>query len=143
MRGQSFGFVSFSAFVIEKKGWNTMKHPLTGSPDGKPLVSLLILAVGFSWNAPAAPSAAGYREALNLSVPTATTSNVSLPSKLAVSVGDGARLQLSFAGVQKVDAVQYAGKYLGGPLNQQTHPEFISGPGTLYAAPKGTEVILR
>ena len=85
MRGQSFGFVSFSAFVIEKKGWNTMKHPLTGSPDGKPLVSLLILAVGFSWNAPAAPSAAGYREALNLSVPTATTSNVS--DRLWVSEG--------------------------------------------------------
>ena len=69
--------------------------------------------------------------------------NVSLPSKLAVSVGDGARLQLSFAGVQKVDTVQYAGTYLVGLINQQTHPEFISGPGTLYAAPKGTEVFIR
>ena len=68
---------------------------------------------------------------------------LALPRELALSVDADARLQLSFTGIQNVEEVRYAGKLVEGLLNQQTHPEFISGPGALYAFPKGTMLLLR
>jgi len=66
-----------------------------------------------------------------------------LPSKLALTVASGAQLQLSYMGTQKVDTVYYAGRYVSGVINQQTYPAFVSGPGALYAAPKGILIKIR
>jgi len=66
-----------------------------------------------------------------------------LPNKLALTVASNAWLQLSYIGTQKVDTVSYAGHYLSGVISQQTAPAFVSGPGALYAAPKGTKIMLR
>jgi hypothetical protein len=66
-----------------------------------------------------------------------------LPNKLALTVASNAWLQLSYIGTQKVDTVSYAGHYLSGVISQQTAPAFVSGPGALYAAPKGTVITLR
>ena len=66
-----------------------------------------------------------------------------LPNKLALTVASGAQLQLAYIGTQKVDTVYYAGHYLSGVISQQNYPAFVSGPGALYAAPKGTLIKIR
>ena len=66
-----------------------------------------------------------------------------LPKELAVTVANGARLQLSYIGTQTVDSVSYAGHFISGVISQQTCPAFVSGPGVLYASPKGTLILLR
>ena len=66
-----------------------------------------------------------------------------LPKALAVTVASGARLQLSYIGTQTVDTVAYAGRFVSGMISQQTCPAFVSGPGALYAASKGTLILLR
>jgi len=66
-----------------------------------------------------------------------------LPKELAISVAKGGRLQLSYIGTQTVDTVYYDGHYFSGLIGQQTCPAFVSGPGALYAYPKGTILILR
>ncbi len=66
-----------------------------------------------------------------------------LPRELSLTVEDGARLQLSYTGTQTVEEVRYAGRFVTGLMNQQTCPAFVSGPGALYASPKGTMIILR
>jgi len=66
-----------------------------------------------------------------------------LPAELALTVAAGARLQLSYIGTQKVDTVSYAGHFVSGVISQETFPAFVSGPGALYAAPKGTMLLLR
>ena len=66
-----------------------------------------------------------------------------LPSQLALTVASNAWLQLSYIGTQKVDTVSYSGRYISGVINQQTYPAFVSGPGALYAAPKGTLIKIR
>jgi len=68
---------------------------------------------------------------------------VALPAELALTVASGARLQLSYIGTQKVDTVRYAGRFVTGVISQETCPAFVSGTGALYAAPKGTMLLLR
>ena len=55
----------------------------------------------------------------------------------------GARLQLSFSGTQTVDEVRYDGHLVTGVMSQQTCPEFVSGPGALFANRKGTAMLIR
>jgi hypothetical protein len=66
-----------------------------------------------------------------------------LPRRLAVTVASGARLQLDFPGTQTVDRVRFAGAGVTGLVNQETCPQFVSGPGALYAHPKGTVLLAR
>jgi hypothetical protein len=66
-----------------------------------------------------------------------------LPKELAVTLASSAQLQLSYIGTQEVDTVTYAGRYLSGVISQQTYPAFVSGPGALYASPKGSLLMVR
>ncbi|HNX33997.1 MAG TPA: hypothetical protein PKM57_05175 [Kiritimatiellia bacterium] len=66
-----------------------------------------------------------------------------LPKELSLSVAAGARLQLSFSGTQTVDEVRYDGHLVTGVMSQQTCPEFVSGPGALFANRKGTAMLIR
>lgn len=68
---------------------------------------------------------------------------IPLPKELALVVAEGARVQLSYVGTQTVDTISYAGRLVSGVIDQTTHPEFVSGPGALYAAPKGSVILLR
>ncbi len=68
---------------------------------------------------------------------------IPLPADLALSVASGARLQLSYAATQRVDTVTYAGRAVSGLVNQQTCPEFVSGPGALFVFRKGTAMLIR
>jgi len=72
-----------------------------------------------------------------------SANGVSLPEGLTLTVADGARLQLSFAATQRVDAVSYAGRAVTGLIGQKTCPEFVSGPGALFVYRKGTAIIVR
>ncbi len=65
-----------------------------------------------------------------------------LPKALSLDVASGAQLQLSYIGTQTVGQVSYAGRLVSGVICQRTYPTFVSGPGALYAAPKGTILLL-
>ena len=65
-----------------------------------------------------------------------------LPKGLSLGVASGAHLQLSFLGTQEVDQVSLGGHFVSGVISQSTYPAYVSGTGALYAASKGTLIIL-
>ena len=72
--------------------------------------------------------------------------DISLPEHLKIEVADGARLQLDFAGTNKIDSLRIAGKAYEGLVSVETHPELfptLAGPGTLMITPKGTLILFR
>ena len=71
---------------------------------------------------------------------------IDLPEHLKIEVADGARLQLDFAGTNKIDSLRIAGKSYEGLVSVETHPELfpvLAGPGTLMITPKGTLILFR
>lgn len=60
-----------------------------------------------------------------------------------LSVDDGARLELDYSGRKEVSEVRYAGRRVSGVISQATHPEFVSGPGELFAEPRGAVLVFR
>ena len=63
-----------------------------------------------------------------------------------IDVADGARLQLDFAGTNKVYSLRIGGSSYVGFVSAATYPELfptLSGPGTLWITPKGTMLIVR
>ena len=72
--------------------------------------------------------------------------DIGLPEHLKIEVADGARLQLDFAGTNKIDSLRIAGKAYEGLVSVSTHPELfptLAGPGTLMITPKGTLILFR
>jgi hypothetical protein len=72
--------------------------------------------------------------------------DIGLPEHLKIEVADGARLQLDFAGTNKVDSLRIAGKSYEGLVSVETYPELfpvLAGPGTLMIMPKGTVILFR
>ena len=66
-----------------------------------------------------------------------------LPRNLAVTIADGAKLQLAFDGTQVIGAVRHNGRYLSGLIDQATYPQLVSGPGALYVFRKGTVLLIQ
>jgi len=62
---------------------------------------------------------------------------------LEVNVEASARLALGFEGSKAVRKVRYAGRSYSGVISSETHPEFVSGPGSLVVPRKGLCVIIR
>ena len=72
--------------------------------------------------------------------------DIDLPEHLKIEVAEGARLQLDFAGTNKIDSLRIAGKSYAGLVSVETYPELfpvIAGPGTLMITPKGTMILFR
>ena len=72
--------------------------------------------------------------------------DIGLPEHLKIEVADGARLQLDFAGTNKIDSLRIAGKSYEGLVSVETYPELfpvLAGPGTLMITPKGTMILFR
>ena len=67
----------------------------------------------------------------------------SLPRNLKIEVAKGAQLLLDYTGTAKCGPVTYDGVVHVGTINASTHPEFVTGGGTLEAVPLGTAVIVR
>lgn len=66
-----------------------------------------------------------------------------MPSDMEISVAEGARLVLDFTGAVRCGPVRLGGTVLTGLLSAQTHPEYLSGAGTLDARSLGTVLIFR
>jgi len=63
---------------------------------------------------------------------------IALPEHLKINVAAGARLQLDFAGTNRVESLRIDGKSYRGLVSVETHPELfptLSGPGTLDVVP--------
>jgi hypothetical protein len=65
------------------------------------------------------------------------------PETVALEVAAGASLVLDYTGQIRLRDVRYAGRVVSGTISAATHPEFVSGPGSLYAPAKGTAVTIR
>ena len=67
----------------------------------------------------------------------------SLPRNLKIEVAKGAQLLLDYTGTAKCGPVTYDGVTYIGTIDASTHPEFVTGGGTLEAVPLGTALIVR
>lgn len=65
-----------------------------------------------------------------------------LPKDLDIDVDEGASLALDAPGTNEVRTVRYAGRFHAGVLDAATCP-FITGPGALFARPRGTLLLVR
>jgi hypothetical protein len=63
--------------------------------------------------------------------------------KLKETVAEGAKLRLDYTGIGEVDRIKLGGIAVSGYVSAETHPQFISGDGVLYARPKPTVMIIR
>ena len=65
-----------------------------------------------------------------------------LPKDLDIDVDEGASLALDAPVMNEVRTVRYAGRFHAGVLDAATCP-FITGPGALFARPRGTLLLVR
>ena len=65
-----------------------------------------------------------------------------LPTDLDIDVDEGASLALDAPVTNEVRTVRYAGRFHAGVLDAATCP-FITGPGALFARPRGTLLLVR
>lgn len=65
-----------------------------------------------------------------------------LPKDLNIDVDEGASLALDAPVTNEVRTVRYAGRFHAGVLDAATCP-FITGPGALFARPRGTLLLVR
>jgi hypothetical protein len=66
-----------------------------------------------------------------------------LHGNLRLTVAEGAKLRLDYTGIGEVDRIKLGGIAVSGYVSAETHPQFISGDGVLYARPKPTVMIIR
>jgi hypothetical protein len=65
------------------------------------------------------------------------------PETTALDIASGAELVLDFEGEIKVKDVRYAGHFVSGTIDVTTHPEFVSGTGSILSPSKGTVISIR
>ncbi len=66
-----------------------------------------------------------------------------LPTSLKFEVAKGAQLLLDYTGTAKCGPVMYDGVTYIGTIDASTHPEFVTGGGTLEAIATGTVLLFR
>lgn len=68
-----------------------------------------------------------------------------VPDRLRMSVAEGACLVLDYPGTKTVASLTFGGEHVTGPgiVNAESHPEYVSGIGSLTVKPFGTAVIIR
>ena len=92
-------------------------------------------------------NAAGYIDEVELvpadgaSALAATTPD--LPADLSVEVASGATLALDFPGTVKIRSLRLGNRHPGGIVSAETHPDYISGTGSLEVPPPATVLTLR
>lgn len=75
--------------------------------------------------------------------PVTTAENPILRTDAKLSIAKGAKLRLTFEGVNKVDELRLGGRRVSGLVNAQTHPDYIEGMGELDVDRKGMAIIVR
>ncbi len=66
-----------------------------------------------------------------------------LPADLSVEVASGATLDLDFPGTVKIRSLRLGNRHPGGIVSAETHPDYISGTGSLEVPPPATVMIMR
>lgn len=66
-----------------------------------------------------------------------------LPADLSVEVASGATLALDFPGTVKIRSLRLGNRHPGGIVSAETHPDYISGTGSLEVPPPATVLTLR
>jgi hypothetical protein len=64
------------------------------------------------------------------------------PETTVLDIAAGARLALDFDGEITVRTVRYAGQTVSGTISAATHPEFVTGTGSIASPAKGTLISL-
>lgn len=59
-----------------------------------------------------------------------------------IEVAKGATLDLSFVGTDTIQKIKLGGKGIKGEVSAQTHPDYITGPGKLFATGSGLGAVL-
>lgn len=63
--------------------------------------------------------------------------------RLSVKVDVGAKLSLDFDGTLYLNALYLGGHAVRGEVSAETHPEFVEGPGRMYAKMHGLTITIR
>lgn len=66
-----------------------------------------------------------------------------VPENLTVRVAQGAKLRLDFGGTLSLAGLRLGFRAVAGTVSAATHPDFISGPGTLEVKPRGFYLYIR
>ena len=66
-----------------------------------------------------------------------------LSESAEITLAEGSVLALDYIGSRKVKSVHYAGRACRGEISAKTHPEFVSGVGSLYVSPRGIIINFR
>lgn len=64
------------------------------------------------------------------------------PDDLCIDVKEGAVLALDFPGTFKTGGIRLGGQHVTGTINAKTHPEYITGMGSIEVVPRGLMVII-
>lgn len=60
-----------------------------------------------------------------------------------ISVASGSRLELEFAGTQKLGTLRLGGHYVSGIISAESHPDYISGPGSFDVPSLATVIYVK
>ncbi len=80
---------------------------------------------------------------LELMPDVAAAETPDVPRKTALNVRNGAKVDLAFDGVLNLRSISFGGRPVSGILTAASHPDFVTGGGSLYAPPSGTMVIFK
>jgi hypothetical protein len=66
-----------------------------------------------------------------------------VPEEMNLSVAEGAMLNLDFLGTLKCGVVRLGGKVAYGLVNAHTHPQYVTGTGSIMSTPNGFIISFR
>ena len=67
----------------------------------------------------------------------------SVPAAAKISVAEGSRLALDYAGTVKISALSLGGAKVTGVANASTHPDYLTGMGEIEIVPHGFMMVVR
>ena len=67
----------------------------------------------------------------------------SIGATTQLSLAEGTKLRLDFAGTVELGRLAVGGRGIAGEIDAARYPDLISGPGSLYVKPRGTIMIFR
>lgn len=68
---------------------------------------------------------------------------LALPRDLELSLAKGSNIQLQYYGTNEISRLRLGGRSVCGVISAETHPDYVSGTGSLYVKPHGFGVLIR
>ena len=66
-----------------------------------------------------------------------------MPRDLELSLAKGSNIQLQYYGTNEISRLRLGGRSVCGVISAETHPDYVSGTGSLYVKPHGFGVLIR